>query len=351
MVERDRREQIQSIVWQSLTEAEVPGAAIAIHINGKPWLTAGVGYCDRQHQVPLPTNAQFYIYSITKSLIATAVLHYVNDGLLDLDQPLQNDLTVPLEAAITLRQLLSHTSGVPDYGGLSAYSTAVKANPTVPWSTDAFLDVAYSQGLLFAPGQGWAYSNIGYLILKGTLEQATGRSLQQILDAVIFEPLSLKQTVVPTTLNDVVALTPGYTTYFNAAELQSMTHCYHPGWVAHGVVVSTAPELANLIDALGNGEILSRHWVEQMMQPLHRLGKHSLFADLGYGLGTFTDTASPYGRVVGHTGEGPGYSVAAFHFSNLADANTTIVALANRDRPDFGLTLVEHMVHALSEHT
>ena len=251
--------------------------------------------------------------------------------------------------SFTLRQLLSHTSGLPDYGGVPAYSEAVKANPSSPWSTAAFLDLTHTQGLLFAPGAGWAYSNIGYLLLKCILEKTTGLPIQKLLNKIIFSPLSLKKTFVPMTLDDVDALTPGYTAFFSRDELQDMSHVYHPAWVAHSVVISTAPELAKIIDALFSGRILELSLVEQMSRPIHNLGKYPLFENLGYRMGLFVDT-SPHGKVKGHTGEGPGYSAAAFHFPRLAGSSTTIAALVNRDQHDYGLTLVYEMAQIIAEY-
>jgi D-alanyl-D-alanine carboxypeptidase len=350
-VDQDLREQLRLVVRQSLIKTQTPGAAIAIRVNGQAFLETGIGYQDSNHEIPLSTDANFYIYSITKSLIAAASLHLVGEGLLELDVPVQTYLTdFLLDTSVTLRQLLSHTSGLPDYGGVPTYSEAVKANPHSPWSTEAFLDFAHTQGLQFVPGKGWAYSNIGYLLLKCTLEKTTGLSLQKILNKVIFNPLFLKKTFVPTTLDDVDELTPGYTAFFSGDELQDVTRVYHPAWVAHGVVSSTAPELANIIDTLFKGKLLDLPLVEQMSHPIHSLGKYPLFENLGYGLGLFVDTESPHGKVKGHTEEGPGYSVAAFHFPKLAGSSTTIAALVNRDKPDYGLALVYKMAHIIAEH-
>jgi D-alanyl-D-alanine carboxypeptidase len=95
-----------------------------------------------------------------------------------------------------------------------------------------------------------------------------------------------------------------------------------------------------MIDALFQGRILPLSSIEQMTQPLKVFGHHPPFTAVGYGLGLWVDTASPYGRVTGHTGEGPGYSVAAFHFPKLSERPTTITALVNRDRSNAGLDLV-----------
>lgn len=342
------QEQLKLIVEHTLHESQTPGAAIAVHINGQAFLETSVGYQDLKHEVSLPTDANFYIYSITKSLLATASLNLVNEGRLDLDASVQPYLpNFSLDTSVTLRQLLSHTSGLPDYGGTPAYRDAVKATPNSPWSMEVFLDLAQTQGLQFTPDGGWAYSNIGYLLVRCVLEAVTNLSMQQFLQKVIFKPLSLQKTFVPSTLDDVRELTPGYSTFFNANELQDVTRFYHPGWVAHGVVVSTAPELAKIMDALFVGTLLNPLLVDQMLCPVHIFGKHPLLSLLGYGMGLFLSVDSPYGTAGGHVGEGPGYSVAAFHFPSLAGSRMTLVALANRDRHDFGLQLVFKMVRTL----
>lgn len=332
-----------------LAQAQIPGAAIAVQIEGEPLLALGVGHQDLDQTIPLSTNASFYSYSVTKSLIAAAVLHQVSGGYLDLNAPIQNAWpNFPVATPITLRQILSHTSGLPDYGGLPAYHEAVKTTPGAPWSPETFLEVASQRGLLFDPGQGWAYSNIGYLALKLLLEKVTGQPMQDSLDELFFAPLGLKQTFVATSLDEVTGLMPGYTSIFGSG-LENMAQRYHPGWVSHGVVVSTAAELATMIHALITGQILDLTLIEQMAQPVHSLGPHPPLQNVGCGLGLFVDTASPYGWVAGHNGGGPGYSIAAFHFSALAGRPTTIAAATNREGDNVGLDVAYALAHVLAE--
>lgn len=340
---------LKEAVAPVLAQAQIPGAAIAIQIESEPLPASGVGYQDLGQTIPLSTNASFYIYSVTKSLIAATVLHQVSTGCLELNAPIQDYWpSFPVATPITLRQILSHSSGLPDYGGLTAYHEAVKTTPGVPWSPEAFLEVASQQGLLFDPGQGWSYSNIGYLALKLLLEKVTGRSMQNHLDELFFTPLGLKHTFVAASLADVTGLTPGYTSIFGD-KLEDMSQRYHPGWVSHGVVVSTAAELATMMHALITGRIVDLTLVEQMAQPVHSLGPHPPLQNVGCGLGLFMDTASPYGRVAGHNGGGPGYSIAAFHFSALAGRPTTIAAATNREGDNVGLEVAYTLARVLAE--
>jgi D-alanyl-D-alanine carboxypeptidase len=334
-------DRLKRALKQTLASAEIPGATLAVRIDGQPLLQMAEGYQDRDQSQPLTVDAQFYIYSITKTLIAAAVLHQVRAGRLDLEAVLQDYWpSYPVPTPVTLRQILSHTSGLPDYGGLADYHAAVKTTPGQPWSTEQFLTVVRQRGLLLAPGTHWAYSNLGYLSLKLLLEQTTGQSLQGILAELFFEPLGLRQTFVATTLSEVTSLTPGYTQALGGDGWQDMAQRYHPGWVSHGVVVSTAAELAQLIEALMVGQILEPPLVEQMACPVHSLGPYPPLANVGCGLGLFLDTASPYGRVAGHNGGGPGYSTAAFYFSALAGRPTAIAAMTNQECDHVATALV-----------
>ncbi|WNZ25432.1 beta-lactamase family protein [Leptolyngbya sp. NK1-12] len=342
-------QELKSAIEHSLRKSQTPGAAVAIRLNGEPFCEMGVGYQDLNYTQPLSKDASFYIYSVTKSLLATASLDLVGKGILNLDDSVQHHLPdFSLDPSITIRHLLGHTSGLPDYGGMSTYFDALKAAPTVPWSEETFLNLVTQERCL-PPGTDWQYSNIGYLVLKRILKRITGLSMQQLLHQVIFSPLALQSTFVPNTLDDVTVLTPGYTAFFSGTELQDMSPLYHPGWVSHGVVISTAPELAKMIEALFLNQILSSALIEQMLYPVHILGKYPRFEKLAYGLGLFIDLESPHGLVAGHTGEGPGYSVAAFHFPNLGGSQMTIAAITNQDRHDYGLVLVYKLVEVLNK--
>lgn len=347
---RNFQEQLQLVIEQALNKSQTPGATVAVYADGQTFLEAGFGYQNLKCRKALPTDAKFYIYSITKSLLATASLLVLTKGLIDLDNPVQTYLpNLTFTRKFTIRHLLSHTSGLPDYGGTADYLNSLRTNPNSPWSVEMFVNFAQKQCLQFAPGEKWAYSNIGYLLVKLVLEEVTGLSIQQCLHELIFKPLSLQNTFVADTLNSAYELTPGYSSFFSENELQDVTPFYHPGWVAHGVVVSTASELAKIIDTLFAGKLLNPLLVKQMSCPTYILGKHHLFELLGYGLGLFVDVKSPYGVVGGHVGEGPGYSVAAFHLPNLAGCRATLVAVANRDRHDLGLQLVFNLIDTIEK--
>jgi D-alanyl-D-alanine carboxypeptidase len=133
-------------------------------LAGAALVTAG----DRTWQTG-DIDAQYVINSLTKSVISAAFLLLAAEGAVDLDAS-AGSLLGDGRFDVSVRQLLQHTSGIPDYGRWRAYHDAVRESPSRPWPDEAFLRVAHARGPLFAPGQGWAYSNNGYLLLRMILD-------------------------------------------------------------------------------------------------------------------------------------------------------------------------------------
>ncbi|GAB4138218.1 MAG: serine hydrolase domain-containing protein [Cyanobacteria bacterium J069] len=351
---REIEQRVIAAVAAELREAETPGAAIALLRNGEIVLEAGVGYADLQQHCPLPSNARFYIYSITKPLLATVAMNLVEAGRLELDvslEPLFTQIGYATESPVTLRQLLSHTGGIPGYGDGVAYIEDLLTHPRQAWTTKKFLQVAQAQGQLFPPGQGWAYSNIGYLLLRLILTQETGLAMPEYLAEWIFRPLGLQHPLVAETLEQVQALTPGYSQLFTGDDLQNVAPFYHPGWVSHGVVVSTARDLGKIMDALFANRLLAPEHLRQMLEPLHVFDfEHPQIGKIGYGLGLCVGLDSPYGIVAGHNGGGPGYVTGAFHLSDVQGQPMTAIALVNRDRYDIdlGVRVIFKIIHTLA---
>ena len=120
---------ITQLVSRQVRDAETPGASVAITVEGEIAFAGGIGSRDLHDHEPLPDAARFYIYSITKTLLAAITLQLVERGDVGLDRPVQEYLTdYPLQTPVTVRQVLNHTAGLPDYGGMPEYAAAVRAN-------------------------------------------------------------------------------------------------------------------------------------------------------------------------------------------------------------------------------
>lgn len=333
--------EVRALADEVLCRAGAPGATIALVVDGTLRFCDGVGYRDLARKEQMPDEALFYIYSVTKVMIAAAILQLVERGLFDLEESIQHYVPdLPFATPATLRQVLNHSAGIADYGALAAYQQAVRANPRQPWSRSQFLANTVEAELLYAPGQGWAYSNIGYMLLAMALEKHYRMPLGEVLQRELFAPLGLRHTYVARSLAGVEALAPGFTTFFNGEDRpDDVRFLYHPGWVAHGLVVSTALELAMFMQALFDGPVLNAGTLQAMCRPQSVPGEHRHFRQPAYGLGLMLDPQSDHGLTAGHAGGGPGYATAAFHFSNVRGMAVTCTALVNHDQGEPGLEI------------
>lgn len=343
--------ELEPLVQERLAAAGAPGAAIAIAIDGEA-TTAGFGHADLDRTVPMPADAVCSAYSITKTILAAMVMRLVDEKALGLDDPVQKYLPgLPVATPVGIRQLLNHTGGMPDYGGLAAYHEAVRAHPGEPWSEAEFLANTLGDELLFMPGHGWRYSNIGYLLLRLMLEREVGLRFAPLVRHVVAGPLGLNALRGVASLADMAGVAPGYSSYLAADEtLAEVTRLYHPGWVAHGLVVSTAIDLARFLDGLLAGTLFfDQSLVGEMLLEAPVDETHRWMVKPAYGLGLMIDPASRFGTVAGHTGGGPGFSTAAYRFPDLAGHAVTIVALVNRDGGDTGTDIVFTLANHLAE--
>jgi D-alanyl-D-alanine carboxypeptidase len=347
----DQGQRLLHVAREFVNAAKAPGASIAILRDGAPLIVASVGSGDTEGREPLTPDARCYVYSITKTLTATIVLRLAERELLALDDDVRQHLPqVALPAGISVRQLLNHTSGLPDYGASAAYQEAVRSGPADVWSAEEFLTRTLPLGMRFEPGSNWSYSNIGYLLLKLLIECVTGDSFTSLVQAHITAPLGLQHMRVVETLAEQKRLIPGYTAFFSEdGALQDMREHYHPGWVAHGVVAATALETAQAIDAIVAGELLTPASRAAMLAPVELPFTHPYFGQPAYGIGVMLDTRSPFGLLAGHGGGGPGYDLGALHASNVRGQRVTAVAFINRDVPDAGLRLAHQLLTAVEE--
>lgn len=236
----DRQEKLTRAL---ATHARQRGAAsMAIRLASDPGCWVVSVECEEAFAHPEPVPL-FLAYSLTKSLIAATILTLCEEGRLHLSMAMSRwypDL--PQAATITILHVLNHTAGLPDYGRLPAYHAAIRHTPSRPWTFQKFAAQTYAQGLWFPPGCGWAYSNLGYMLLKDILERETGAPWQHALASRVLHPLGLVHTRVADTLDDLQDLVPAYSATVGADGLcHDIRRRYHPGWCAPGVVVSTTP--------------------------------------------------------------------------------------------------------------
>lgn len=245
-------------------------------------------------------SSLFPWWSFTKTALAICTLRLSAEGAIDLDE-------LRPGKPFTLRQLLQHRAGVPDYGSLTAYHEAISRSDP-PWSRARLLEEVQSDRLYFEPGTGWAYSNIGYLFVRDAIEEATGLNLETALRRFVTDPLRLQSVQLAKTSSDL-------------GDVQwASTQTYDPGWVYPGCLVGTSLDAAKLLHALFHGQILLSDSLQEMLE-IHRLGgpiPDRPWTSLGYGLGLMWGESGEVGRAIGHSGAGPLCANAVYYFPDLA---------------------------------
>jgi D-alanyl-D-alanine carboxypeptidase len=297
------------------------GASVAIRVNGEL----------RPVDAPIPADAVFPIYSITKTLTAICALHLVERGALRLDDPIRRLLPdTDLPESITLAHLLQHTSGLRDYGGVRAYHGEVRSHPSQPWTRQQFLDAVLPAGLLFAPGDGWSYSNIGYMLIVDALERVTNQTFAQVLNETIVAPLALQRTFTLERLEDLSRCVPGFSSEVSVdRSVRDVRGVYHPGWCAPRVVASTAEEVTRIFDALIQGELLASQTLERMFALVRLPPESGAPSSIGAGMGVYSDRESSRGRNYHHGGGGPGYSLSSTIYPDTPHGRVAVAVFMN----------------------
>jgi CubicO group peptidase (beta-lactamase class C family) len=270
-------------------------------------------------------------WSYTKTVLAAAALVLVDAGKLTLDDPLPG-------RPYTLRQLLQHRAGVPDYGGWKQYHDAVAAGGS-PWSVEELLDRSRILRS-FAPEATWMYSNIGYLFVRQLIEETAQEPIGEAVTRLVLAPLGIRNVALAASPADLAA-----TRWGNPSG-------YHPGWVFHGLLLGPPAQAALLLDGLMRGELLSPALRAAMRMPFAipvapaanaiPLESARPWLAPGYGLGLMIETAAGAEAFMGHSGEGT-TNAAVYHFPTRRPAVTVGVFA-----PTTNIALIEQRAVALA---
>jgi D-alanyl-D-alanine carboxypeptidase len=290
--------ELQRAADRLIATSDIPAVITLVEQDGKRTIVAsGHAVIDGRKARP---DDRFWVGSITKSFVATVVMQLVAERKLGLDDRVSKLLPGRLREGrrIRLRNLLNHTSGIPDYMGLDPWRSAVARNPRVVISPRRLVSSAASLPLEFPPGSQASYSNTNYLVLAEILERATGRPLAVLLRQRIFGPLRLEATSYEGGRRTVGGdQLHGYD-LSGSPPTDVSRHGLGGPW-ADGAIVSNAHDLAVFFVALLQGKLVPPRLLSQMEKVVPR--SH------GEGLGLYR-LPSPCGRwFYGHTGGTPGY--------------------------------------------
>jgi D-alanyl-D-alanine carboxypeptidase len=303
--------ELQRIV-RGLVAAGAPGALAVVRApDGTRRAAAGLAAISPR--VRMRVTDRYRIASVTKTFVATVVLQLASEGRLALTDSVDRWLPglVPGGEAITLRQLLNHTSGLFDYDGDPAWIEARVADPGREWRPRELVAVATSHPPLFAPGTSWSYSNTNYVLLGLVVEAVTGSDLGVELRDRIVRRLGLVSTSYPTGTAIEGAAAHGYVGSGSGLPIPTgvlidATRLLSPSAWGAGQLVSNADDLTRFLAALLKGRLLPAARLNDMK---------TLVPTASYGLGV-RSAATSCGRAYGHNGDVPGYRNVVWGLGN-----------------------------------
>jgi D-alanyl-D-alanine carboxypeptidase len=300
---------LRTVIQRLTAEAGAPGALAEVRDrHRRTVITSGVG--DLRTGAPVPAHGRFRIGSVTKTFVATVVLQLAGEHKVDLNAPVEQHLPGLIRGNgndgrhISIRHLLQHTSGLPDYLD-NALLQQVIADPLAHRDPHQLAQAALQHPGLFTPGEQFSYSNTNYLLAGLLIEKITSHPYGHEIDRRILRPLRLHDTVVPGDEVGIRGPHPhGYIRTSPDQQPRDLTR-FNPSVAgASGEMNSSARDLNRFFAALIGGRLLNPAEQREMMRtrPTGRPSGHE------YGLGLERATLPCGGVYWGHEGDAAGFS-------------------------------------------
>ncbi|MFI0975728.1 serine hydrolase domain-containing protein [Streptomyces sp. NPDC021093] len=297
-----------------VTDDKYPAALAATVDRDGRTRNYAAGVADLKTGKKVPVDGQVRAGSNTKTFTAAVVLQLVGEGKVDLDAPIEKYLPNLVRGEgidgnkIKVRQLLNHTSGLPNYTEFMMKD--LFESPHTYYQPRTLLDIALEHKAQFAPGAGWAYSNTNYVLAGLLIEKVTGRPLDEQITRRVIEPAGLKKTYFPAVGEERIrGVHPkAYHAPKPGAPLVDVTEM-DPSWGwAAGQIVSTPSDLNRFFKALFDGKLLKPAQVAQLRTTVPVPDSWSMKPGSRYGLGVTSVPLSCGGRMWGHGGDIPGHA-------------------------------------------
>jgi CubicO group peptidase (beta-lactamase class C family) len=311
---------------------------VLIAEKGRSVYYKAFGYREFADQIPLQTTDIFELASVSKQFTAMIIMMLKEKGLLNYDDSVSKYLQIPYKG-ITIRNLLTHTSGLPDYQEImDKYwdKSKVAGNP----DCIEYLN-KYAPPKRFEPGEKYEYSNTGYMLLASIAEKASGKDFIELCRKWIFKKLKMKSTDIRTleekkaTKNFAIGhiYVEERTKYVRADSFPSSNYTI---WLGNrkgpGRISSTASDLLKWDQALYTNKLVKQSTLQDAYTPM-KLNDGTLS---NYGFGWELRNDPSFGKIVQHNGDNPGYKTQIIRY---IDKRKTIILLNNNATKDFALIL------------
>jgi CubicO group peptidase (beta-lactamase class C family) len=320
--------QVDEVVRAQMREQKIPGVSLAVIRDGHVIKATGYGLANVELNVPVTPQSIFQSGSIGKQFTATAIMMLVEEGKVGLDDSITKYFleTPPGWKPITIRHLLTHTSGLPDVWGQTEQDAYTKGivDSRRDYTEDELLQRYVKLQPQIKPGDKWEYCSTGYQLLGFLIHRLTGKFHGDFIQERIFQPLGMDTARIISEADIVPNRSSGYVMV--KGELKNQE------WIApslnttaDGSYYMTVLDLAKWDAALYTEKILKKSSLEQMFTPA-KLNSGKPYPD-PYGFGWQINNANGH-RVVWHTGGNQGFFVI---ISRYLDDRLTIVAMTNLD--------------------
>lgn len=273
---------IDALAAEILAQGPVAALSIGVKRGDQLLLAKGYGEADVENAVTATAETVYRIGSITKQFTAAAIMQLVESGKIGLEDPITDHLTdYPTQGhKITIRHLLTHTSGIKSYTGLAAWGPKT----TLDLTDDELLALFKDEPFDFAPGDKFLYNNSAFYMLGMVVGEASGTTYREYIDAHLFEPLGLTRS----SYCDEQQIIPGRAEGYEIHEGQLMNDAYlsmnQPG--AAGALCSTVLDLLSWSSALRDGRVVSMASYGQMTTSATLSDGSSTGYGFGLGLGS-----------------------------------------------------------------
>jgi CubicO group peptidase (beta-lactamase class C family) len=317
-------QRLDSIAGHWVRRELAVGIAAAVVRGSDTLLLRSYGRADVEWDVPLPLDAMFEIGSVTKQFTAVAILQLRDQGKLSLDDDITRWLPdfATHGRAVTLRRLLSHTSGIGDFTEAPEFASLIT---NVRYPRDSAYALQQRQAPQFAPGELQIYNNAGFWLLGLVIERASGMTYEDYIERHVFAPLGMTRSMYCNSMEDVPRRAHGYAVSRDRVIRRAFTVA-HTWPFAAGSLCSTVGDMVAWLGALHGGRVLSPASYTEMMAPA-RLNDGT---PLRYGMGIQVGPDPSGLMYLGHGGRGPGFWVEAGWYP---ESHMAVVVMINTVGP------------------
>lgn len=333
----DRATELAAVVdaWRARTP--VPAVVMALTGPGFGEQIIASGTLHRGGSDPVKVTTPFRAGSITKTVLASVVLQMVGEGRVSLDdlvlsvRPVSDPAVAGLLDKVTVRDLLGHTSGLPDSARSPELIGLLQSDPDHAWTDDEVLTLISRSQREFDPRTAFGYSNTNYLVLGSVIQELTGRPWWAEARSRVLDPLEMNDSYMAGFEPPRGVLAPGYFDTDNDGftdELAGTWPALETSEGAAGALVSTAPDLLRFARGLFGGELIPAEALAQMTAPGPFASRYT-----GYGLGIEITRPDLETTMWGHGGFVPGYRAVLWH-APVPDLTIVVLTNESRSRPE-----------------